>query len=188
MTKRSKSSEYVKEFNEGDFAGFCDGLSSWLKGYDSVLAEAVGTVDYNKVNISIKKHGDRISLEMKVKRNPDSNNTAAYNSSNSNAAHSSTHTDDRGYKQLKKAMKETYRILQNHQKIKQFPPEKTLLAFLAQSEEMVSYPDKGAPFYSTYSETCAELKAAYYSKQQTAYNAALEKINDIKKQAHHQYK
>ena len=215
MNKKSKkhdSISYRDEFDEDGFEQFVLALSSWLLDAPSPLDETLGKESFKKVKIAFKRDGDAVLMEMKVRRRQpvdvqsldvqslDAQSLDAQaldaqlldampvNNGEKSAPPSGTAVSIGDYKHLKKKMKDSYRLLKTAQAAGELPEEAVITLFLSQSEQMVTYPDKGEPLYARYIDACHQLKAAYYQKDQAAFNVAMGNMDELKKQAHHTYK
>jgi XXXCH domain-containing protein len=186
MGKNYESISYKNEISAQDYVRFCAGLTSWLQGEPSILDENVGADPFSQVKITLERDNNGMTLKMKVKR-PRAI-VAAAPEEKKDIPKPKNRNSGRNYNRLKKQMKESYQLLKQARDEGHLPREADINLFLSQSDEMVSYPDKGEPLYAPYIKACNNLRSAYESKSQTAYNAALEKIDGLKKQAHHQYK
>ena len=70
----------------------------------------------------------------------------------------------------------------------QLPDDETVLLFLQQAEQMIAYPDKGEPSYSPFKQACTLLQVAHETKQLNRFVSAMEKLDDLKKQAHDKFR
>lgn len=97
-------------------------------------------------------------------------------------------TTKKSYLRLKKAMQKNYDVLRDCMERGQLPDDETVLIFLQQAEQMIAYPDKGEPLYSPFNQACTLLQVAHETKQLNRFVSAMEKLDDLKKQAHDKFR
>ena len=91
------------------------------------------------------------------------------------------------YKELKKRMRASFRILVKMTHDGVMPPGEAVDAFLADSALMVTYPGYGDEFYESYTAVCQELKDAYESGEIERMHAAVDKLVHEKSRCHAKY-
>ena len=233
-------------------AGWVDQLSAYIMGNSTELGEEFDSFDWESIKLSLKKSGDSVKAELKIKypkqrpadeieeaiaheakteeeeteetdeeeNHPEDvdasmdddeeeaaverlpvkesiskgNKVRKEKSGDKKKRRESSDTKkkspkpDGSYKALKKEMKRSSKALKAAASAGELPTQEMLSAFLSQSMEMTRYPDKGEALYPQYRAACTVLQAAYDSENAAAFQAAWEKIDGIRKEAHRQYR
>jgi XXXCH domain-containing protein len=91
------------------------------------------------------------------------------------------------YKDLKKRMRGSFKMLVKMAHDGQMPPKEAVDAFLADSALMVTYPGYGDEYYESYGKACAELKAAFESGELERMHSAVDTLVHEKSRCHAKY-
>ena len=91
------------------------------------------------------------------------------------------------YKDLKKRMRGSFKILVKMIHDNSVPPREAVDAFLADSALMVTYPGYGDEYYESYAGACERFKAAYESGDLEAMHAAVDELVHEKSRCHAKY-
>lgn len=132
--------------------------------------------DFRKIKISVKNEYGQISLKAKFK----------------SAGPCAPEDGDGGtakpkYKDLKKRMRGSFKILVKMVHDGAFPPREAVDAFLADAALMVTYPGYGDEYYESFTSVCAEFKAAHDSGDLAGMHAAVDKLVHEKSRCHAKY-
>lgn len=91
------------------------------------------------------------------------------------------------YKDLKKRMRSSFKLLLKTIHDGVMPPEEAVVSFLEDSELMVSYPGYGDEFYASYTEACEAFKAAYEAKDLDKMHETIDVLIHEKSRCHAKY-
>lgn len=91
------------------------------------------------------------------------------------------------YKDLKKRMKSSFRMLVKMIHDGEEPPREAVESFLTDSAFMVSYPGYGDEYYDIYTEACAAFKDAYESGDISRMHTAIDALVHEKGRCHAKY-
>ena len=174
MSNDTSISKYVEP---AELAEFLRNLADALEngGHD----EFACVDDFRKIKIAVKNEYGQINLKAKFKA--------------AKPCDTGTATDETGapaklkYKDLKKRMKSSFRILVKMIHEGAVPPKEAVDAFLADSALMVTFPGYGDEYYESYTNACAEFKAAFESGDQARMHAAVDVLVHEKSRCHAKY-
>lgn len=91
------------------------------------------------------------------------------------------------YRELKKRMRDSFRILVKMIHDGAMPPAEAVEAFLADSALMVTYPGHGDEFYGQYTAVCETFREAYESGDMERMHAAVDALVHEKSRCHAKY-
>ena len=134
--------------------------------------------DFRKIKIGVKNEYGQISLKAKFK--------AAKPCAEEPVGEDGQPAKPK-YKDLKKRMRSSFRIVLKMIHDGSVPPEEAVNAFLADSALMVAYPGYGDEYYESYTAVCAEFKAAYESGDLERMHAAVDALVHEKGRCHAKY-
>ncbi|AMK12730.1 MAG: GAK system XXXCH domain-containing protein [Pseudodesulfovibrio sp.] len=134
--------------------------------------------DFSKIKIRVKKEYGQINLKAKFKTAAPC--VPAVDSETGEPAKPK-------YKDLKKRMRGSFRILVKMIHDGSVPPAEAVEAFLADSALMVTYPGYGDEFYEQYTAVCDEFRAAYASGDIERMHAAVDALVHEKSRCHAKY-
>jgi XXXCH domain-containing protein len=134
---------------------------------------------FKKLKLSLEPAGDRYSMKCSVKHPK-----AAAAGEEAPAGEQSPPK----YKELKKRMKSDFKLILEAARQGRLPDPRTVEGFVADSDLMVTYPDKGDPFYDIYARTTRELAETFATGDVDAFAAVCEKMDQIKHECHERYK
>ena len=160
------------------------GLASFFRQLADAL-EKGGTdelecVDaFTKMKIGVKDEFGQLTLKMKVKI-PDTCLPSEEDGGDETSARPK-------YKDLKKQMKSSFRMLVKMIHDGQVPPDRAVESFLADSALMVSYPGYGDEYYESYTRACEAFKAAFDSSDVETMHQAIDILVHEKSRCHAKY-
>lgn len=128
------------------------------------------------VKVSLKPHGDAWLLSVRLKDAP-SDDAAGGESVRPSP-------DAPRYKDLKKRMQRTFKILCAEVAAGRIPEAQALAAFTADSRRMTTYPGKGDAFYPAYEAAVGDLEAAAASGDLAALTQSVAALRRLKKECH----
>lgn len=161
-----------------------NGLASFFRQLADALEQG-GTgelecVDeFTKMKIGVKDEYGQLTLKVKVKV-PDTCVPSEEGGDADTPARPK-------YKDLKKRMKASFRVLVKMIHDGQTPPAQAVEEFLADSALMVSYPGYGDEYYERYTEACEAFKAAYESGDAERMHKAIDVLVHEKSRCHAKY-
>jgi len=91
------------------------------------------------------------------------------------------------YKNLKKRMKASFKVILRMLHEGQCPPAEAVASFLSDAETMCMYPGKGDPFYPEFLQVCREFADAYDSCDLPRMGAMAEELAHQKARCHALY-
>lgn len=91
------------------------------------------------------------------------------------------------YKDLKKRMKSSFRVLVKMIHDGQVPPTEAVDAFLADSALMVGYPGYGDEYYESYTKACEAFKTAFESGDVAMMHQTVDALIHEKSRCHAKY-
>lgn len=136
--------------------------------------------DFRKVKIGLKRDMGTLTLKIGVKEEkPD----VPENFSTGDGRKAPLR-----YKDLKKRMKHTFKVIFAHAADNAVPPEEVVESFLQDSDRMITFPGKGDPHYAEYAAACTRLAAAAREKDIESFREAAMELNRIKTACHDRFK
>ncbi|WP_319466191.1 GAK system XXXCH domain-containing protein [uncultured Pseudodesulfovibrio sp.] len=138
--------------------------------------------DFKKIRIKIKDEFGKISLRVKFKSKATCEPT--FDIAQDQPAAPLVKPE---YKDLKKRMKSSFRMIFKMIHNDQIPPKDAVDSFLADSVLMVSYPGYGDDYYEAYTDACAEFAEAYKSGDLARLNETIDQIAFQKGHCHAKY-
>jgi XXXCH domain-containing protein len=134
--------------------------------------------DFRKIKIAVKNEYGQIGLKAKFKAaKPCAPETVGEDGEIAKPK----------YKDLKKRMRTSFKMLVKMAHDGVLPPKEAVDAFLADSALMVTYPGYGDEYYESYTNACAELKAAFESGDPERMHAAVDTLVHEKSRCHAKY-
>ncbi|EGB16134.1 hypothetical protein DND132_2931 [Pseudodesulfovibrio mercurii] len=165
-----------KYLDAGELAAFFRALADAVEngGHD----EFACVDDFRKIKIGVKNEFGQISLKAKFK---------AAKPCAPEAVGADGEPARPKYKDLKKRMRGSFKILVKmvHDGVE--PPREAVDAFLADAALMVGYPGYGDEYYESFTQVCAEFKAAYESGDLERMHAAVDGLVHEKSRCHAKY-
>jgi XXXCH domain-containing protein len=134
--------------------------------------------DFRKIKIGVKNEYGQISLKAKFK---------AAKPCAPDVAGEDGEVVKPGYKDLKKRMRGSFKMLVKMAHDGSMPPREAVDAFLADSALMITYPGHGDEYYESYANVCARLKAAFESGDLERMHAAVDALVHEKSRCHAKY-
>jgi XXXCH domain-containing protein len=168
-----------------------DALPAFFKDFAERLEQAISDknenqqndlTDFSKIRIRVKREGDHADVKMKIKWQE----TAREETDEGDSALEKPRKTK--YKTLKKRMEKTFKAMAKELKHGVVPSLDTVETYLEDAAKMVTYPDKGEPFYSDFQKACLEFKKVYKSKDVAAIKDSYAHMDKLKDTCHDRYK
>ncbi len=136
--------------------------------------------DFNKLKIGlIRQEGGQLSLSLKVRNRSQETtvSTAEF-----------TDTAERDYRPFKQRLKSTFAELTNCANQAVLPSSELLSRFMAESQQLISFPGFGDPYYNDYWQACLTMEQAAKKGPAPAFQEKLAAVHAIKKACHRRFK
>lgn len=171
-----------KTLDANQTAAFLRLLADELTGNSNLEPNEFGCQlhGFNKLKISlIKQEGGRLSVRLKIK-----------DGLQGSPALSSEFTDvaAQDYRPFKQLLKATFAELNSCGKQGVLPSPELLSRFMAESQQLVSFPGFGDPYYDDYHAACRAMAQAVRDGSPPAFQEKLAAINTIKKACHRRFR
>jgi len=92
------------------------------------------------------------------------------------------------YKNLKKRLKENFRVINQSLMGEVMPGEGVVASFLQDAKMMMAFPEKGAAHYGDFEKVCLGFSNAFESKNLEACKTAGTALKQLKRECHRRYK
>lgn len=92
------------------------------------------------------------------------------------------------YKRLKKNMADSFKTLRAAARQGETPDRAVVADFMDQCRLMVSYPDKGEPYYDDFTQAAEALARAVEGSDADGLTAALDELGRLRKNCHRRFK
>ncbi len=138
--------------------------------------------DFSKIRIRIKRVGTHVDVRVKVKRESPDNRTPTGPISKSPGAGKVS------YKKLKKRMDRTFESFSHNFESGLIPAAATLESFQHDARQMVTYADKGQPYYEEFTKACTDFLDAWEKGDVSAAQGYYARLDDLKKACHDRFK
>lgn len=136
--------------------------------------------DFKKLKVRAEAAYGQVRLKMKIKTEQECR-------SNFDEEREPGAPEKPAYKQLKKRMKISFRMLVKMIHDGQIPPQEAVDSFLEDSALMITYPGYGDEFYSRYAEVCDAFRQAYESGDLERMHEAVDALVHEKGHCHAKY-
>lgn len=148
-----------------------------------VLGEQTLSLDrWARIKVRCKRLGDSCQLTVRVKTAEPGETSGGVPAAPLDAGPASGGRER--YKDLKKRMKETFKMLRTSLAAGQPPHPDILAAFVADSRRMTAYPGKGDAFYPAYAAEVSRLEAAAAAGDLSAMTSSAAELARMKKECH----
>jgi XXXCH domain-containing protein len=137
--------------------------------------------DFNKIRIRVKRAGTRVDVKLKVKQAP-----GTYHGPTGPAT--TAGTGKVSYKKLKKRMDKTFDRFSQDLKGGLVPVATILEGFRRDAEKMVTYEDKGRPYYDAFMKACTDFLDACAQGDVSAAQVGYRRLDNLKSACHDRYK
>lgn len=138
--------------------------------------------DFSKIRIRIKRVGAHVDVRVKVKR--DSHDNRAPTSPISESPGSGKVS----YKKLKKRMDRTFESFSHNFESGLIPAAATLESFQHDAQQMVTYADKGQPYYEEFTKACSVFLDACWKGDVSIARAGYQWLRKLKNACHDRFK
>lgn len=170
-----------KTLDVNQIAAFLRLLADELEGKNNGEPNEFGNQlhGFNKLKISlIKQEGGQLSLRLKVKDGKEASIVSA-----------TAFTDIvEEYRPFKQHYKATFAELTSCANQGVLPAADLLSRFMAESQQLISFPGFGDLFYAEYKQACLAMEQAVKDGQLTAFQEKLAAIRALKKACHQRFK
>ncbi|QGY41931.1 GAK system XXXCH domain-containing protein [Pseudodesulfovibrio cashew] len=174
MGNETKISRYV---DQAELATFLRDLADAV---ESGGKDEFACVDeFSKLKISIKNEFGQLALKAKFKSALPCDEPGAKTGSGEPAKPK--------YKQIKKRMRSSFKMLVKLIHEGEAPPEEAVRSFLEDSALMVTYPGYGDEYYESYSQACEAFKDAFESGDVDRMHETIDVIVHEKSRCHAKY-
>ncbi|MHB8988715.1 MAG: GAK system XXXCH domain-containing protein [Desulfobulbia bacterium] len=138
--------------------------------------------DLKKMKLELKREGDQLHLKAKVKT------VAAGAVCGEGRGEELEAGGKPKYKTMKKRMEKCFKSMGDALKKGIMPEKGEVDLFIADSELMVGYPNKGDEHYDQYAKLCVQLNVAYENADLAAMQEKYAELKAMEKLCHDQYK
>lgn len=145
---------------------------------ESGLEALRGVEGFSKVGITVKREYGRLLLKVKIK----------CGEGECAAPAGDAPAEAVKYKDLKKRMKRSFKVVFASLEANVLPPDEAVEAFVRDSGLMVGFPGHGDEQYAAYSAAVETFGAAFAAGDLAATRAACAELDRIKSQCHNRFK
>lgn len=174
MGKEVKIEKYM---DRSDLVAFFREVADAIEGGNN--EELVCFEDFRKIKISIKNEFGQIAVKAKIRQEKEC-------STSDEGSDAQGETKPK-YKDLKKRMKRSFKMIFNMIHDGTLPPAEAVESFLIDSELMVAYPGYGDEYYEEYTKACAEFAEAYKAEDLERLKPAVDELANQKGRCHAKY-
>jgi len=171
-----------KTLDAHQIAAFLRLLAAELEGTGGAAIDEFGNQlhDFNKLKIGlIKQEGGQLSLRLKVKTRHQETPVSTTEF---------TDIAEQDYRPFKQRLKPTFSELTNCAKQAVLPSSELLARFMAESQQLISFPGFGDLYYDDYWQACLGVEQAAKNGSAAAFQEKWAAVVAIKKACHKRFK